>query len=490
MLAELRRRGIEVRAGACVIETAAEHAGDVVDAVRTLELPLVLLFNRGRLMVLPQAVSKATGLREALSVLRLSTHNAIGIGDGENDHELLAVCEIGVAVAWGTASLVETADAVIDGTGPWAVAEYIRDVARHRRLPTVRGHRRRLFLGLDTDDDQLIELVVTGRNVLVAGDPRSGKSWVTGLMCEQLMLARYCVCVIDPEGDYRTLEALPGVRTFGGLSTPPPPAEVVHALRSPDVSVLVDLSAVSHADKVDYIRAVLPALRAWRERTGLPHCIVVDEAHYFLHGPRVEEMVDLAMGGYTLVTYRASSLESSVRRAVEAIVVTRTTDEREAMALAQMCGAGEAAHWQHRLATLTIGEAVLLPTVEEATGHPRRFRLAARLTSHIRHRQKYLDVPVPAYLAFYFPEIGGRHARTLEEFMDLLVQAPREALDGHLRRHDFSRWIRDVYGDRTLAAEIHLLEEAYDQGRRLDVNNALAQIIRDRYEGFTEGDKK
>lgn len=102
-----------------------------------------------------------------------------------------------------------------------------------------------------------------------------------------------------------------------------------------------------------------------------------------------------------------------------------------------------------------------------SSGRLRRFQLAARLTNHIRHRQKYLDVPVPAHLAFYFPGIGmpaGRHARTLTEFMDLLVQAPREVLDGHLRRHDFSRWIADVYGDRTLAAEIHLLEDAYEQG--------------------------
>jgi hypothetical protein len=91
-----------------------------------------------------------------------------------------------------------------------------------------------------------------------------------------------------------------------------------------------------------------------------------------------------------------------VRRVVEAIVVTRTTDEREATALAQMCGTGEISDRQRRLATLTVGEAVLLPTVEEAGGRLRRVRLAARLTEHIRHRQKYLDVPVPAHLAFYF----------------------------------------------------------------------------------------
>jgi len=302
LLQEIRQRGIAARVGACVLETAADAAHEVLDVVRQLELPLVLLFSRERLMVLPQAVSKATGLREALAVLRLSAHNAIGIGAAENDYELLDVCEIGVAVAWGSAALAQVADVVITGTGPPAVAAYIRRVAHHQRLPAVRTPRRRVLLGVDTDDNLPIELAVMGRNVLVAGDPRSGKSWVSGLLCEQLILARYCVCVIDPEGDYRTLEALPGVRTLGGLSTPPSPAEVVHALRYPDVSVLIDLSMVPHAEKVAYLDAVLPALRACRARTGLPHHIIVDEAHYFLHGPQVTALVDLAMGGYTLVS--------------------------------------------------------------------------------------------------------------------------------------------------------------------------------------------
>ena len=65
---------------------------------RLLEQPLILAFNRGRLMVLPQAIAKSTGLRQALLALRVSIHNTVGIGDAENDHDLLDACEVGVAV--------------------------------------------------------------------------------------------------------------------------------------------------------------------------------------------------------------------------------------------------------------------------------------------------------------------------------------------------------------------------------------------------------
>ena len=44
--------------------------------------------------------------------------------------------------------------------------------------------------------------------MLITGDTKSGKSWLTGLLCERLILHGYSLCVIDPEGDYRTLEAL------------------------------------------------------------------------------------------------------------------------------------------------------------------------------------------------------------------------------------------------------------------------------------------
>ncbi len=115
LVAELRRRGIRAAAGQTIIEAAAADAQRILDTIHQQELPLVLLFNRSRLMILPQGMSKATGLQVALNMLRLS-------------------------------------------------------------------------------------LAVRGRNVLIAGDARSGKSWLAGLLAEQLILHGYSICVIDPDG--------------------------------------------------------------------------------------------------------------------------------------------------------------------------------------------------------------------------------------------------------------------------------------------------
>ena len=53
----------------------------------------MLIFNKGRVMSLPQGVSKATGLRIVLASLRVSARNMVAIGDAENDHELLRLAE-------------------------------------------------------------------------------------------------------------------------------------------------------------------------------------------------------------------------------------------------------------------------------------------------------------------------------------------------------------------------------------------------------------
>jgi len=283
-LDELRRRGIEFKTGRCVVEADASAAPRILAVIRELELPLVMLFNRSQLMVLPQAISKGTGLREALNALRLSVHNAIAIGDAENDHDLLAECEIAVAVSWGSTALQKEANEIVRGDGPRAVAAYIRQVAKETRLPHDRIGRHRITVGT-AEDGRPLSIAVHGRNILVVGEPQSGKSWVTGLACEQMILQGYCVCVIDPEGDYGGLEALPGVLVMGGDGPPPDIPDVARALRHFDLSVVVDLSRAHYEEKVSYLKALLPMLASLRRTTGLPHRIVVDEAHYFLREP-------------------------------------------------------------------------------------------------------------------------------------------------------------------------------------------------------------
>ena len=126
-------------------------------------------------------------------------------------------------------------------------------VAAAGDVPLPSRGRRRLLLGY-TDSGQEFSLAVRGRNVLVTGDAKSGKSWVAGLLCEQLILHGYCVCVIDPEGDYGSLEGLPGVTVLGREDPPPTPRELLRALRYPDRSVVIDLSHLPHDEKLDYIR--------------------------------------------------------------------------------------------------------------------------------------------------------------------------------------------------------------------------------------------
>jgi hydroxymethylpyrimidine pyrophosphatase-like HAD family hydrolase len=484
-LDRLRQSGVEFQTGQCVVELDAAAAPQVLAAIRELELPLVQLSNRSRLMVLPQGVSKSVGLRQALSILRCSVHNAIAIGDAENDHDMLAACEIGVAVSWGSPVLQKAADEVLIGDGPTEVAPYILRMAEKLRLPPERIGQHRLILGVG-EDGHRVTLAVRGRNFLIVGSPQSGKSWVAGLACEQLILQGYSVCVIDPEGDYRTLESLPGVVIFGGDDPPPELPDVARVLRHPDMSVVIDLSHVDRREKVNYLNSLLPMLAAIRRSTGLPHRILIDEAHYFLHEPNVLELLDLTLGAYTLVTYRLSDLHPDLRKAIEIVILKRTTEPREIQMLMGLPGAkGIASDWTRILGSLEMGQAILLSENDETEGRLSSFELSPRLTSHVRHRAKYLDVQLLKEQGFVFSENGrivGGPARTLKEFVSLLESLPGSVVESHALRGDFSRWIAEVFRDHALASEVRKLEERFRLGHTLALSDSLAKLIRERYE--------
>lgn len=482
-LDELARRGVTFRAGRSLVDANAADAPAILDVVRALELPLVLIFNKGRVMTMPQGVSKGTGLHAALDTLRVSARNTISIGDAENDHELLRLSEVGVAVPWASAALRAAADVTLPGDGTAAVAAYVRELASSGDLPPGTEGRRRLLLGY-TEDGREFSLAARGRNVLIAGDTKSGKSWVAGLLCEQLILHGYCVCVIDPEGDYRSLEALPGVTILGGDDPPPSARDVTRALRYPDRSVVIDLSRMAQEEKRTYIRTTLVALNQLRRRTGLPHRIVIDEAHYFLHDGASDGLLDFEQNGYTVITYCASRLPKALLDSTEVMLVTCESNPAEIDALFARCErcAGRSREDWSCLSGLRPGQAVALPITAESQGQLRLFTVARRLTPHVRHRQKYVDVPVSDQRAFVFATMPLVRARTLRQFVAELERHPLRVLEPFLGRGDFSRWIRDVFGDHALAAELRAIESRYRTRAGPDAIPELIDAIRARYD--------
>ena len=89
----------EIEAGRVIVSTWLPNHMAVLQAIQEMGLALHVIFNRAAVMVLPAGVNKATGLDYALRTLGLSFHEAVGIGDAENDYAFLERCECVVAVA-------------------------------------------------------------------------------------------------------------------------------------------------------------------------------------------------------------------------------------------------------------------------------------------------------------------------------------------------------------------------------------------------------
>ena len=84
-----------------------------------------MIFNKGSVMALPSGVTRATGLAPALAELGLSADRTVGVGDAENDHAFLRVCECSAAVANALPAVKDTADFLTRGDHGVGVAELI-----------------------------------------------------------------------------------------------------------------------------------------------------------------------------------------------------------------------------------------------------------------------------------------------------------------------------------------------------------------------------
>jgi hypothetical protein len=98
-------------------------------------------------------------------------------------------------------------------------------------------------------------------------------------MLEQLIDKGYQTCVIDPEGDYQSIEKM---IMFGNSQRGPTVAEVLTAMDNPSTQVIVNLVGLPLQDRPSFFFELLPQLQERRNRTGRPHRVLVDETHHLL----------------------------------------------------------------------------------------------------------------------------------------------------------------------------------------------------------------
>jgi hypothetical protein len=486
LLAELDRRGLVYEAGHVIVGAARSDEARVREALQATGVSLDLVYNRARLMLLPPGVSKASGVRQALRELALSPHDVLALGDAENDVDLFAACGFSGCPGDAEAVARDRADWIFPGRNGEAIAAAITGPILGGQLPVAASARHQVELGWAGGTSERITIPARDCSLLVVGDPQTGKSWLTGALVERLAAGGYAVLVLDPEGDYRALVRLPGLTWVEGRDGAAIEAALALFERDPSACAVVDLSRLTHAEKLVLAEQALAAAARLRRRRGLPHWIVLDEAHYLFHPTGLaEDALVLDGKGVALVTYRPSWLRPRLVKAIDVVLLARTTDPGELAFLEELLRAcPDGARVLTSLPELASGEFILVQLAEPAGCTALTFSAIPRETAHVRHRGKYAEVPLLPAHRFLFRDGAGRVwevADSLQGFRRALATVPGPALAHHAGRGDFSTWVRTVFADRTLGHALEKLEARWRRGELTDLRRAIQDAIARRY---------
>ena len=492
LLRELGRRGIAYQLGRVIVGATRADEPAVREALLAAGVSRDLVYNRGFLMLLPEGVDKGTGVRSALRFFGLSFQDALAFGDAENDLPLFGACGWSGCPEDAEPAVRESADWVFPGHDGDGVAAAISGPVLDG-LPMHRSPRHRIPLGWQSATSAPVSIPARGVNVLIHGDSASGKSWLAGALIERLVAQQYAVCVIDPEGDYQVFGRRPNM-AWAEIRVPADVCAAVARLeRDPGASIVLDLSCLAHEEKVDAIGLALHAVRDLRRRVGRPHWVVLDEAHYSLHGGGVGD-ADLSIEdrGFCLITYRPSWLRRRVIEALDVVVCSRTTDPSEIGFAASrfLTRAGHRGHAKAVLAELPPGEFVVLQP--DAGGQPTAttFVAAPRETAHVRHLNNYADSVVAPDQRFFFRDGHGRTvgaAESLQAFRRLIGTIDPDVLGHHAGHGDFSRWVLGVFGDQRLARHLGKTEARWRRRELVDLRGVIDRLIAARYGNDEQG---
>jgi HAD superfamily hydrolase (TIGR01484 family) len=470
---ELQRRGVHPLAvGQCIVATWHPHESTVLEVIRDLGLELQVIFNKDAVMVLPSGVNKATGLKVALKELHLSAHNAVGVGDAENDHVFLSMCECSVAVANALPALKERADLVTAGSHGVGVEELIEKLlAEDLASLAPRLKRRHILLGR-AEQGRDFWLDPYESRLAIAGPSGSGKSTTVAAIVERLVEKKYQVCLFDPEGDYDEFERFV---TLGGPQQVPGVSEILEVLNAMEYSLSVNLLGVPLADRPSMFMSLLSRIQELRAKTGRPHWLIIDEAHHLL--PAALDSASLTipkeLTTFALVTVHPDQVARAILSSTNGLLAI---GPNPASVIAQFsAGAGK----DLRPSSLPdppreAGEVIAWWFCESP--QPVKVKVEPAKTELRRHRRKYAAGELGEDKSFYFRGPEGKlnlRAQNLKTFTQIAEGVDEDTWTHHLRQGDYSKWLRDAVKDAEVAEEVARIEK----NSQLNASESRAQIL-------------
>lgn len=472
-LETLKRRGVSpLDTGKSIVATWRPNETKVLRAIRESGLDLQVIFNKNAVMILPSSVNKASGLKIALHELGLSHHNVVGVGDAENDHVFLNLCECSVAVQNALPALKERADMVTQadhGAGVEELIEQLLQADLASLEPRLTRHRVRLGR---TAANGAFDLDPYDSRLLIAGPSGSGKSTTVAALIERLTDSDYQVCLIDPEGDYDEFEPF---LTLGGEDRIPAISEVLEILRNPETSMSVNLLGVPTADRPSFFLGLLPRLQEMRSRTGRPHWIVIDEAHHLLPADleSARQSIPRELASFALITVHADRISSAVLSGVNGIIAIGPNPGE----VIQQFNAGSGMRLSPPAPETGYRESGrILGWMFTERPEPVAFTLEPAKVELRRHRRKYAAGELGKDKSFYFRGPAGKlnlRAQNMKVFVQLASGVDDDTWLFHLQQCDYSRWLRDFVKDVALAEEV----AAVEQQRALPPEESRAQVI-------------
>ena len=469
---------IPVEIGAIILATHVPHQAKILEIIQQLGLELKIVFNRSAVMVLPAGINKAVGTKHALRKLGLSPHEIVAAGDSENDHSLLQLAECPVAVANALDAIKEVAAFVTRSPAGEGVIELIEGlIADDLQQFDNRIEHRHIALGKRLDQT-VIGVPPYGYNLLVAGPSGSGKSTFATGFIERLISQSYQICVVDPEGDYVTL---PSLVTVGDHQRVPSITEILRILEDPDVNVNVNLLGVPLLERPHFFTELFLNLKAMRARTGRPHWFVLEEAHHLLPATWRQAALSLPqkLGETLLITVHPDHVAPAILAMVDVVVAVGRVPLDT---FRQFATTSDSAPLSLLPDELTSYDGDVMCWLVRSGQAPFRMRVLRGKAERLRHIRKYAVGNLKS-ASFWFRGQHQSHnlsASNLSLFCHIGRGIDQETWLFHLRRGDYSRWIRDSVKDGDLAKLVQQIEQNNDLSPQ-DTRNRICDAIEARY---------